>query len=157
MELLKNSTIITNVCKVRIRSIDDVVNMPTLTDVYYTPSKIRYTVSGSRTPQGNLHNRSLQLSYPGLSTEDFQKFDELLRGVYQIFVQLTNYEVYELSSTLFPMECSTRFDIKEGHQLVFSNSSPFNQRFIGVDDGDISGKPPLFDEQFDYDFDFNLA
>ena len=157
MQLEKNTELINNICKVQIRSTDGVVDLPSLSSIYFTPSKIQYSISSSRNKNGTLHNKTLRLSYPGLEEDDFSNFDTLVRGVYQIYIQLQNGKVYEISNTRYPMSCSTSFSVTSGHEIVFSVSAPMNIKYIGVDDSGITGKPGLLDEQFDYDLDFNLA
>ena len=157
MLLEKNSQLINRICKVQIRSVDGVVDIPTLADIYHTPSSIQYTISSSRTKNGPLHTKTLRLGYPGLSEDDFSKFDTLLRGVYQVMVKLQDNKVYEVSNSRYPMSCSTSYNIGTGHEVVFTVASPLNITYIGVDDSGITGKPGIFDEQFDYYFDFNLA
>ncbi|MEX0274297.1 MAG: hypothetical protein AB3N16_07965 [Flavobacteriaceae bacterium] len=153
----KNHHIINTICKVRIRSVDKVVALPSLATLYHTPSKIRLSIRSKRTANGNLHNKSLRLTYPGLSQTDFAQFDALIKGVYQVMVQLENGEVHELASSQFPMTVSSSFNMDGGHELTFSVSAPLSITFIGTDSGNLAGKPGLLDEQFDYDFDFNLA
>ena len=152
MVLEKNAHIILNICKVQIRSTDNVVYIPTLSPIYHTPSKIQYTANISHTAHGNLHNKTLRLSYPGLSQTDFTKFDELAKGRFQIFVTLDNKDVYEIASERYPMDCTISFSLDNGWQLVFNVNAPLNITYIGTD----TGKPGM-PEQFDYDFDFNLA
>ena len=157
MELSKNPQLITNICKVQIRSTDAVVSLPTLSDIYHTPSKIQYSISSKRTKNGPLHTKTLRLSYPGLSETDFIKFDELLRGVYQVFIKLQDNKVYEVSNTRYPMSCSTSYNIRSGHEVVFNTTAPLSIKYIGIDDSGLTGKPGILEEQFDYYFDFNLA
>lgn len=157
MSFEKNAELINTICQVQVRSVDNAVTVPVLSEIYHTPSKIRYSINSRRTDHGNLHTRTLRMTYPGLSEADFENFDSLLRGVYQVFVKLQNQKVYELSNTRYPMSCSSSFDLRTGHQLVFTNRSPFTINYVGDDTPDNSGKGPVFDEFFDYTFDFNLA
>lgn len=158
MVLEKNTAIINTICQVRIRSTDNVVDIPSLSQVYHTPSKIRYSASSSRTKNGNLHRKTLRLTYPGLSQEDFKKFDALIKGVYQVLVRMQNNEVYELASTQFPMSCTSSFNLEGGHDLTFNVSAPLDMKYLGVDESDLTGKSGSFlVDQFNYDFDFNLA
>jgi hypothetical protein len=71
-------------------------------------------------------------------------------------IKLQNNEVYQLSDTRYPMSCRSNFNIRSGHELVFSVSAPISIPFLGVDIPE-AGKPGMFQEQFDYSFDFNLA
>lgn len=157
MEFAKNSNLIVNICNVYIRSTDAVVNLPELQAVYHTPSKISYTSNGTATENGNLHTKTLRLTYPGLSTLDFDKFNTLIKGVYQVYVALNTGEVYEVASTQFPMQCRTEYTIQSGHQLLFTSTAPFSIAYIDTV-APIPGQvaTPL-DQMFNYDFDFNLA
>lgn len=150
----KNSNLILNVCKVLIRSTEDVVDIPSLQKIYHTPSKITYSSSGRNTENGNLFTKNLRISYPGLSDADFSKFNELLKGRYQVYAELEDGDVYEVATTQFPMSCNTSFSFQNGHEVVFSSTAPAAIKFITKI---VPGQqaPPL-EEMFDYDLDFNL-
>lgn len=155
MVLEKNENLVLNICKVWIRSKDLTVDIPQLQKVYHTPSQITFISGNTNTPNGNLVNKTLRLSYPGLSSTDFQKMYQLARGVYQVYCELAKGDVFELASTMFPMSCDTTFDINRGHELVFSSRSPEEARFLYTSDS--GNTTPGQEELFDYDFDFDLA
>ena len=153
MVLEKNDNLILNICKVLIRSTDNVVDIPSLQKVYHTPSQITFGTNTAHTENGNLVDKSLRLSYPGLGATDFLKFDQLTKGAYQVYIELDNGELYEVATSKFPMGCSTGFDIDRGHELIFSSRSPSTMVYKGNSGGD----PVELEEMFDYDFDFNLG
>ncbi|WP_422105560.1 hypothetical protein [Winogradskyella sp.] len=147
----KNGNLITNICLVQIKSVNNNVDISNLTTVYHTPSKITLTNSSSTTESGVLHRKRLSLSYPGLSESDFEKFNDLVAGEYQIMIKTEDNEVYELSSVELPLPCTTSYSTN-GHQIVFSGSSPIPYKYRGAqtDDGiNIDG--------FNYDFNFYLS
>lgn len=148
---VKNENLILNICRVFIRSVDNVVDIPSLQTVYHTPSRISMSLNGSMTANGALVNKRIGLSYPGLAPDDFQKFNKLSKGMYQVYIELDNGETYEVASTQFPMSCDTSFDIGRGHELVFSSTAPADVRYLGTNESGV------LEEMFDYDFDFNLA
>ncbi|MFI1771012.1 hypothetical protein [Thalassobellus citreus] len=152
MEFNKNNSLIQDICLVQIKSIDDVVSIPNLTTIYHTPSKITYKQSSKVTDAGVLITKTLSLSYPGLSTTDFEKFNDLLRGVYQVYVKTTTHDIYEVASNKFFMQCSSSFDIKKGHTLVFKNASPVPVKFH-----DNQTAEGINIDGFDYHLDFNLS
>lgn len=152
MDFLKNSDLHNSICLVQIRSVDTTVNIPDLTTIYHTPSKINFNYSSSTTASGVLHKRTLSLSYPGLSTVDFDKFNDLTRGVYQIYLKMDNGDIYEFSPAQIPSGCSINYNLKTGHELRFTSNAPIPIKFREnqPDDGiNVSG--------FDYDFDFYLS
>ena len=149
----KNTDLFQNICLVQIRSIDNVVDLSSLTTIYHTPSKIQYGVSSGRTDAGNSHRKTLTLSYPGLSDEDFSKFDKLLRGAYNVFIKLENGDVYEVATVEFPMEVTTTYNINSGHQLRFTSTGPLPAKFLGNQ----LEYPEIELEHFDYFFDFEVA
>lgn len=149
----KNTDLFQNICLVQIRSIDHVVDLSSLTTIYHTPSKIQYGVSSGRTDAGNSHKKTLTLSYPGLSTEDFSKFDQLIRGAYNVYIKLENDDVYEIATVEFPMEVDTTYNINTGHQLRFTSTGPVRPKFLGNQ----AEKPEIELEHFDYFFDFKVA
>jgi len=152
MEFNKNANLVLDVCLVQIKSVDQTVDITQLTTVYHTPSKITYTGSTKNTPNGVLNDKRLTLNYPGLSSEDFDKFYDLVRGVYQVYIKTTTNDVYEVASDRFFMECSTTFNIKTGHSLVFKTQSSIPVKFRENQPADginISG--------FDYDFNFYVS
>ena len=155
MVLEKNTQIINAICRVQIRSTDNVVYMPALARLYHTPSKIQYAVDYENSKNGNLHHKTLRISYPGLSSTDFAMFDEMMKGRYQVFITLEDKRVFEIGNTRYPMSCSPSYNLRSGHELVFKVSSPLSITYIGND----TGKPGIDadDEMFDYDFDFDLA
>ena len=155
MELEKNDNLVLNICKVLIRSTDDVVDIPSLQKVYHTPSMISFTKSTNQTPDGTLVTKNLRLSYPGLGENDFSKLNRLTKGVYQVYMEMEDGKVFEVAKSSLPMSCSTSFDIARGHELVFSSTSPEDIVYIG---SNIPGEEPIVEQQaFNYDFDFNLA
>ncbi|UOY07736.1 hypothetical protein L0P88_04095 [Muricauda sp. SCSIO 64092] len=154
MVLEKNSELIINIYKVMIRSTDLAADLPSLQTIYHTPSKIGFTSRGENTRHGNLYTKTLRLSYPGLSTLDFENFNELLRGTYQVYLELEGGEIYEVATSQFPMECTTDFGMDSGHQVVFSSTSPYSFSYVTTV---IPGQSPPLEEIFDFDFDFNLA
>lgn len=154
MELGKNSQLISNICQVLIRSIDDTSDIPALQAIYYTPSKIQYSKSGRRTEAGNLYTQTLSLSYPGLSQLDFSKFDEILRGAYQVYLKLDNGEYYEVAPDYFPMQVETQYNLPDGHQLRFFSTSPYGIRYVATETEE---NPDPLGILFNYELDFNLA
>lgn len=151
MEFLKNTILVEDICLVQIQSADAVISIPDLTTIYHTPSKITLTGSNRMTENGVLTDQRLSLVYPGLSDEDFTKFHDMVRGVYQVFIKTMNNDVYELSSTRFFMECENTFNIRTGQSLTFKNSTPIPAKYRGNYAGEginVGG--------FDYDFDFYL-
>ena len=161
MEFEKNADLILNICQVLVRSVDDVVELPSLTKVYHTPSKITYSSRGQNGPNGNLYTKNLRLTYPGFANGDFEKFDALIKGIYQVYIVLENGEYHEVATDRFPMTCSTDFSVALGHELVFSSTAPVGMNYLTtVDPGEsIPGGiiPDEISEMFDYDLDFNLA
>ncbi|UOB16601.1 hypothetical protein [Abyssalbus ytuae] len=153
MELGKNTSLFQNICLVQIRSVDDTVDLSSLTSIYHTPSKIRHNISYSHNDSGNLNRQTLTISYPGLSTSDFSQFNQLSRGVYNVFIKLDNGDVYMISPLEFPMELNTSYDKDSGHQLNFTNSSPVIPVFINNQ----SENDGIILDQFDYTFDFKVA
>lgn len=154
MELEKNDSLVLNICKVLIRSTDDVVDIPSLQKIYHTPSMISFTKSTTETADGTLINKNLRLSYPGLSESDFSKFNKLTKGVYQVYIELEDGKVFEVASSQLPMSCSTSFDISRGHELVLSSTSPEELIYLG---SNVPGEEPIAEQKvFNYDFDFNL-
>lgn len=151
MEFNKNQKIITNICLVQIKSVSANVDLPNLTKVYHTPSKITLTKSSSTGDSGVLHNKRLALSYPGLSDNDFEKFHDLVSGEYQIMVKTDDYKVYELSSLELPLKCTTNFS-NNVHQIVFSGSSPIPYKYRDTQPGD-----GITVDGFNYDFNFYLS
>lgn len=155
MVLEKNDNLVLNICKVLIRSTDQIVDVPTLQRIYHTPSLITYFSNGSNTVNGNLFDKNINLSYPGLGATDFEKFNNLIKGTFQVYMELENGEIYEVATTRFPMSCSSGFDINRGHQLVFASRAPEPIKYIATN---LPGDGPIvLEEMFDYDFDFNLA
>lgn len=152
MELLKNEALINDICLVQIKSIDDVIDIPELTTIYHTPSKITYKESSKYTDAGVLITKKLTLSYPGLSNLDFSKFNSLLRGAFQIFVKTNTNDIYEISSANFFMQASTTFDFKSGHSIVFSNKTPIPVKFRETQED-----TGITIDGFDYNFDFYIA
>ena len=148
----KNSETLHNICLVQIKSADASVDIPELTAVYHTPSKIRFSNSSKNDDNGIIHRKSLSLFYPGLSSVDFEKFNDLVRGVYQIMVKLKNDDIYELSPFKFPMECKTDFTYQEGHVLLFTSDSPITVKYRG--NQPIEG---IDEDGFNYTFDFYLS
>lgn len=152
MEFSKNTILIENICLVQIRSVDGIVNIPNLNTVYHTPSKVSLQKNSKNTPSGVLHNKRLNIYYPGLSSTDFDKFNDLLRGVYQVYVKLDNYDIYEVSSNEFPMECNTSYNLTRGHNIQFTSSSPIPIKYR--DNQPVEG---INIDGFDYDFDFYVS
>ena len=151
MEFNKNEKIITNICLVQIKSVSANVDLPNLTTVYHTPSKITLTKSSSTTDAGVLHRKRLSLNYPGLSEEDFEKFHDLVSGEYQIMIKTDDNKIYELSSVELPLPCTANFS-NNVHQLVFSGSSPIPYKYRDTQPGD-----GITIDGFNYDFNFYLS
>lgn len=152
MDFNKNTVLIQNICLVQIRSVDDVIDIPALKTVYATLSKISLTGNSKNTNAGILTSKRLTLTYPGISTTDFNKFQSLVRGAYQVYVKTTENDIYEVASVPFFMTCTTSFDNFNNHQLVFSSNSPEPIKFI-------ENQEPIgiLIDGFNYDLDFNLS
>ncbi|TXE18603.1 hypothetical protein ES692_06050 [Psychroserpens burtonensis] len=159
MEFLKNQSLINNICQVQIKSVLNVIDIPSYSnnaavasfiDFYSSPSKITLSNRSRLTDNGPLHNKTLSLSYPGLSTTDFETFSKLIKGEYLVLVKLNNNDIYEITSKHYPMSCTTSY--RDGHIINFSNESPIpikfreNQSSTGIES---SG--------FNYDFNFYLS
>lgn len=149
MDFLKNTDLIQNICEVKIKSVDTLVDLPDLTDVYFTPSKITLSKRSDFRESGTLHVKSLRLDYPGLSSLDFEKFNDLLRGQFLVTIKLTTNDIWDLCSTTYPMKVSTSYS--NGHQLVFEGTDPFPIKFRGN-----QSDPGIDDTGFNYDFNFFL-
>ena len=152
MQFDKNSDLIHNICLVQIKSIDDTVDLSTLTSIYHSPSSINLTKNSNNTPNGILHKKNLNLFYPGISNDVFDRFNELVRGAYQVYIKTDNNDIYEVASTFFPMDCKTNYNITNGHSITFESSSPIPIKYIDNQPGEginISG--------FDYELDFYLS
>ena len=152
MEFTKNDTLINTICLVQIKSIDAVVEIPALTTIYHTPSKISFSISNKQNAAGVLINKKLSLAFPGLSTEDFTKFSNLVRGAFQVFIKTTSNDIYEVASQAFFMSCSTSFNLNSGHTLNFESSSPIAVKFR-----DNQTQEGINIDGFDYEFDFYLS
>lgn len=152
MVLDKNTQVIHNVCLVQIKSADATIDLSELTTIYHTPSKITLSLSSAPTDNGTLHKKMLALNFPGLSTTDFNKFNEIVRGAFQVMVKLTTNDIYELASINFPMTCSIAFDINTGFRLLFQSDSqiPFKFRANQPEEG-------ITTDGFNYDFNFYLS
>lgn len=151
MEFLKNDDLLNNICLVQIKSADHVVDISDFIDLYSTPSKITCTNTSKLDAAGALHTKNLQLSYPGLSATDFNKFDALIKGNYQVLIKLYNNDIYELASLQIPMACSTSYSAGSGHALNFSVTSPMTIKYRDNQAGD-----GISVDGFNYDFNFNL-
>ena len=128
------------------------MDIPELTPVYHTPSKISLSKGIQLTEQGVLNKKRMSFTYPGLSQEDFDKFNDLARGVYQLFFKLDNNDIYEFTAKNFPAECNMSFNLESGHQLVFTSDSPFPFKYVDTQTG-----PGIVLGGFNYDFDFYLS
>jgi hypothetical protein len=149
MEFNKNKNTITNICLVQIKSISDNVDLPNLTTIYHTPSKISLTNSSSTTIAGVLHRKRLTLNYPGLSDTDFEKLHDLVGGEYQIMVKTQDHKVYEIASIDLPLQCTTSYN--NSHQIVFYGSSPIPFKYRDTQPGD-----GIVIDGFNYEFNFYL-
>ena len=152
MEFYKNLILLQHICLVQIRSVDAVLDIPSLKNLYATPSKINLTGSYKQTDSGVIISKKLTLSYPGISPTDFDKFQNLTNGAFQIYVKTTTNDIYEVATQQFFMECSATFNIETGHQLTFSNTSPIPIKYI--ENQPNNGIAVL---GFDYDLNFNLS
>lgn len=152
MQFNRNSSLVNNICLVQIKSVDAVVSIPSLTTMYHTPSKITYTQNSKAGDDGVLIKKKLSLYYPGLSDTDFEKFNSLCRGAYQVYVKTDKNEVYELASDYFFMTCSTSFNMQTGWQVNFEHDSSIPVKYRGIQELD-----GITTDGFDYDFDFYLS
>lgn len=152
MEFSKNGTLLETICLVQIKSVDGVADIPSLTTIYHTPSKIQYNQSTNHSENGILVNKTLTLSYPGLSTSDFDKFNSLTRGAFQVYIKTSENNIYEVASEYFFMKPTTSFTMGQGWQLQFKSTSP-----IAVKYRDNQPTEGINIDGFDYDFDFYVS
>ena len=152
MDFNKNQELIQNICLVQLKSVDAVVDLNELTQIYFTPSKIKLTGTTKHTESGVLVTKRLRLNYPGISATDFNKFHNLTRGAFQVFIKTTENNIYEIASDAFFMTCSIVLDNLKHHVLNFYNSSPIPIKFI-----DNQPESGINTDGFDYDFKFYLS
>jgi len=152
MSFIKNETLINNICLVQIKSVDNTIDLPQLTTVYHTPSKITYTQNTKLKRSGSEIKKTLSLFYPGLSTLDFDKFNNLTKGAYQVYIKLDNNDIYEVASDYAFMVCATSFNIKTGHKLTFTTTTSIPIKFR-----DTQPEEGINIDGFDYNFDFYLS
>lgn len=150
MDFQKNETLILNICHVQIKSISEAVSIPDFKDIYSTPSKITLSKSSSLSDDGVVHKKQLTLSYPGLSSADFDKFNELIKGEYIILAKTDTGDIYQLCTERYPMQCNTRFS--NNHTINFTGDSPINIKFIENQEG-----IGIDSDGFQYDFNFFLS
>lgn len=150
MDLSRNTKLITNICLVQIKSVHGVADVSAFQDIYSTPSKIILRIATRNTDDGVLHNKNLSLSYPGLSSDDFQNFESLTGDQFQILYKLHNNDIYQLSSEHQPLNLNVNYS--NNHTLIFTGSSflPVKYRANQPNDGiNIDG--------FNYDLNFFLS
>lgn len=152
MEFLKNDILVETICLVQIKSVDNVVDLSALTTLYHTPSKITYSQTTSQSSDGVLIKKTLSLTYPGLSTSDFDKFTSLTRGAFQVFIKTTTNNIYEIASNTFFMGASTSFNMNNNWQLQFKCSSPISVKYI-----DNQPTDGINVDGFDYELDFYVS
>lgn len=152
MSFEKNTEFIHNICLVQIKSIDDVVDIPSLSTIYHTPSSIRFTGSTKKTNSGPITTSRLSLNYPGLSNSDFNKFKNLVRGAYQVYIKTSSNDIYEIASEDYFMTCSTSWNLRKGHVLNFESKSFIEPKYRGNQSSD-----GINIDGFDYELDFYLS
>lgn len=130
MVLDKNNNLFPEACAVNIKSAKGYVDLSTFTNIYGTPSSIKWTKSAKQTASGILYNHVVSLLYPGLSDTDFTTFHELLRDKYEVQIQLINGDVYGLNSNLYPFKLTYKFIQAKGIYLEFKGVTPLVQQYI---------------------------
>ena len=150
----KNSKIITDLCRVFIRSSyhNDVI--PAFQEIYGTPSEINYSRNARITVAGVIYNSVLTLQYPGLKGTDFKDINAMLHDAYKVIVQYNDDSRYQIADFDSEMQLTTTYDDEQGHALRFTSTNIYVPRELQPQEtGDINA--PLTGN-FQYDFAIQL-
>lgn len=147
--LIKNNNLIINICEVKIRSTHGAA-FPELAAIYSSLSRIGWDSSSSTLDGGSLYKNKLSLTYPGLSSAQFNELDALIRGLYEIQVKTSEGEIYGLAGLDNPM--SAEMDFNDGKtKIKFEHSAIEPIQYLG---NQSEANPQI---GFPYDFTFTLS
>lgn len=124
----RNDYLLSRVVAVYLQSIAGKDPFLEFTRVYGSPKTIKLTIGSQRIKSGHSYRYNLSMLYPGLSEEDFEAFDAMLRDKYRVMVKLSDDNLYELSSKHFPFDLKVTFNQGKGTTLVLTSVSPIPKR-----------------------------
>lgn len=138
----KNDYLITSIHSVQIKAISHTGDaLSNFFGIYSSYSKSNLSINSQKTNNGLIYNNNLNLSYPGLSENDFMEFDEMLHNRYVIIFKTTDLKNYQLGNENLPLDLKTRFDVNKGTSLIFSGKTLTYPQYIKLEDIDIDGFP----------------
>lgn len=129
--LAKNTNLINDICEVSLQSVTGTA-FPNLAAIYTTLSKIRWRWNDTKTANGILYKNSLELNYPGLSIEQFNELDDLIRGLYQVRVKTETGDLYDIGWADCPMEAEVDFNNGQT-KIVFSQDAIEPVKYVGTE------------------------
>lgn len=133
-----------DICEVKLRQVgvEEDLQLPFFSEVYSTPSKIKFSNSSKNQPFGIEYTYKIVLQYPGLSEIDFSNFHKLLHEKYVLQLKYSSNATYQVGSNDIALKLSVSYKNPKGTVLTFSNKSiePIKELGVLIDE-DLVGFP----------------
>lgn len=149
----RNLSLIVNIIQVSIKTLDSENNVLfDFSEVYQTFSKGSLKVRDKPKNSGITYDIQLNLFYPGISSNSFINFHELIHRKFIVLVKTNDNNIYRLGTEEIPLKLSTSFSTPTGTNLIFKTTTIIPLEYIGS--STISASEII--DGFEYDLNIDL-